>query len=100
MIAALLAAYALTDDGSWHWRAQQTFEWFLGNNDAGLPLYDAATGGCCDGLEPGKLNRNQGAESTLAFLLSLLELRLAEQPIELARSGEAEQPIELARNGD
>jgi glycosyltransferase involved in cell wall biosynthesis len=88
MIAASLAAYALTDDATWHWRAQQTFEWFLGNNDAGLPLYDAATGGCCDGLEPGKINRNQGAESTLAFLLSLLELRLAEQPIELARNGD------------
>jgi len=88
MIAACLAAYTITGDVDWHWRAQRTFEWFLGSNDAGLPLYDPATGGCCDGLERGKLNRNQGAESTLAFLMSLLELRLAEQPIELVRGGD------------
>jgi hypothetical protein len=44
-----------------------------------LPLYDATTGGCRDGLHPDRTNQNQGAESTLAFLQSLLELRLAEQ---------------------
>lgn len=88
MIAACLAAYTITGDTDWHWRAQRTFDWFLGSNDAGLPLYDATTGGCCDGLAPGKINRNQGAESTLAFLMSLLELHMAEQPIELARNGD------------
>ena len=40
-------------------------------NDLGQDVYDSATGGCCDGLQEDRINRNQGAESTLAFLLSL-----------------------------
>jgi len=43
-----------------------------------LPIYDPTTGGCRDGLHPDRANENQGAESTLAFLQALLELRLAE----------------------
>ena len=42
-------------------------------------MYDSATGGCCDGLSPDGVSLNQGAESTLAFLQSLAELRLLEQ---------------------
>ena len=49
----------------------------MGENDLGLPLYDPRTGGCRDGLHPDRVNQNQGSESTLAFLLSLLELRLS-----------------------
>lgn len=81
MVSACLAAYEITNDANWYKQAQQAFEWFMGRNDARLPLYDATTGGCWDGLQPGKVNQNQGAESTLAFLLSLLELRLCEVPI-------------------
>ena len=58
--------------------ARRTFEWFLGRNDLNLPVYDPTTGGCNDGLHPDRMNENQGAESTLAFLQALLELRLAE----------------------
>jgi hypothetical protein len=66
--------------GDRHWtRARQAFEWFLGRNDLNLPLYDPTTGGCRDGLHPDRPNENQGAESTLAFLQSSLELRLDEQ---------------------
>lgn len=81
MVSVCLAAYEITGDANWHKSAQQAFEWFLGRNDAHLPLYDVTTGGCWDGLQPGKVNQNQGAESTLAFLLSLLELQLSEVPI-------------------
>ena len=56
--------------------ATRAFEWFLGENDLGLPLYDPRTGGCRDGLHPDRVNQNQGSESTLAFLMALLELRL------------------------
>jgi glycosyltransferase involved in cell wall biosynthesis len=75
MISASLEAYRLTDDGFWLEEARAAFEWFLGRNDLNLSLYDPTTGGCRDGLHPDRLNENQGAESTLAFLQSLLELR-------------------------
>jgi hypothetical protein len=49
--------------------------WFLGDNDLQIALYDPATGGCRDGLHPDRANENQGAESTLSFLMALLEMR-------------------------
>lgn len=78
MVSACLQAYYLTGDQAWYKEAQRAFEWFLGRNDLGLPLYDPITGGCRDGLHPDRVNQNQGAESTLAFLLALLEMRLSE----------------------
>ncbi len=75
--AAYLEAYRSTRDERWRKEARRAFEWFLGRNDLGLPVYDPNTGGCGDGLHPDRLNNNQGAESTLAFLQTLLELRLA-----------------------
>ena len=72
-----LQAYRSTRDERWRKEARRAFEWFLGRNDLGLPVYDPNTGGCGDGLHPDRLNHNQGAESTLAFLQTLLELRLA-----------------------
>jgi hypothetical protein len=53
---------------------QRAFDWFIGDNDVGAPLYDPKTGGCCDGLEPDGVNRNQGAESTLSYVMALLTL--------------------------
>jgi hypothetical protein len=78
MISACLEAHRVTGKKSWHIEARRAFEWFLGRNDLHLPVYDPTTGGCRDGLHPDRPNENQGAESTLAFLQSLLELRLAE----------------------
>jgi len=49
------------------------FNWFLGDNDLQVALYDRTTGGCRDGLHPDRANENQGAESTLSFLMALLE---------------------------
>ncbi len=78
MVSACLEAYRLTGDKRWRKEARRAFEWFLGRNDLNLPIYDPTTGGCRDGLHPDRANENQGAESTLAFLQALLELRLAE----------------------
>ncbi len=78
MVSACLEANRITGDKRWYGEARRAFEWFLGRNDLHLPLYDPTTGGCRDGLHPDRPNENQGAESTLAFLQSLLELRLAE----------------------
>jgi hypothetical protein len=78
MVSACLAAQTCTGDPRWRLHANLAFDWFLGRNDLHLSLYDAATGGCRDGLHSDRLNQNEGAESTLAFLLALLEIRLAE----------------------
>jgi hypothetical protein len=83
MVSAYLDAYRITGDKKWRKDAQRTFEWFLGRNDLRLPLYDPATGGCRDGLHSDRVNQNQGAESTLAFLMTLLELRLADQVLQI-----------------
>jgi glycosyltransferase involved in cell wall biosynthesis len=81
MVSACLEAYRLTGEKDWRKEARRAFEWFLGRNDLNRPVYDPTTGGCRDGLHPDRPNENQGAESTLAFLQSLLELRLAENLI-------------------
>ena len=78
MVSACLEAHRLTGDKTWQKEVRRAFEWFLGRNDLHLPVYDPTTGGCRDGLHSDRPNENQGAESTLAFLQSLLELRLAE----------------------
>jgi glycosyltransferase involved in cell wall biosynthesis len=78
MISACLEAYRITLDNRWRKEARRAFDWFFGRNDLNLPVYDPTTGGCRDGLHPDRINENQGAESTLAFLQALLELRLAE----------------------
>ena len=76
MVSACLEAYRATSDAWWYERAQRAFEWFLGWNDLGLEPYSANTGGCRDALHVDRVNQNQGAESTLAFLLALAEMRL------------------------
>ena len=78
MVSACLEAYRATSDLWWYEQAQRAFDWFIGWNDLGLELYSSKTGGCRDGLHVDRVNRNQGAESTLAFLLSLAEMRLAQ----------------------
>lgn len=74
-ISACLHAFRLTEEKCWLDEAWCAFRWFLGENDLQVPLYDAVTGGCRDGLHPDRANENQGAESTLSFLMSLLEMR-------------------------
>ena len=74
-ISACLQAFQLTDEKHWLDEARCAFRWFMGQNDLQVPLYDESTGGCRDGLHPDRVNENQGAESTLSFLMSLLEMR-------------------------
>jgi glycosyltransferase involved in cell wall biosynthesis len=74
-VAACMEAYKLTNESRWLEEAQSVFQWFLGKNDLQVPLYDDATGGCRDGLHPDRVNENQGAESTLSFLMALLEMQ-------------------------
>ncbi len=76
-ISACLEVYRLTAENDWLGEAQRVFHWFLGKNDLLAPLYDATTGGCRDGLHPDRINENQGAESTLSFLLALLDMQEA-----------------------
>ena len=73
-VSACLEAYRITKEKTWHDKALNTFQWFLGSNDLGISLYDPVAGGCYDGLHINRVNRNQGAESTLSFLLALTEM--------------------------
>ncbi|MFC1544953.1 glycosyltransferase family 4 protein [Gemmatimonadota bacterium] len=75
MIEACVEAFNITRDKTWIDNAVMCFNWFLGHNDLNLPLYDAKTGGCRDGLMADGINQNEGAESSLAWLLSLMTLQ-------------------------
>ena len=77
-VSACLEAYRATSDPCWYEHAQRAFDWFIGWNDLGLELYSPESGGCRDGLHVDRVNGNQGAESTLAFHLSLAEMRLGQ----------------------
>jgi len=81
MVSACLAAFRITGDPDWSREAKRAFEWFLGRNDLGLPLYDSRSGGCSDGLHRDRISENQGAESTLAFHLALAEMNCAEHSL-------------------
>jgi glycosyltransferase involved in cell wall biosynthesis len=78
-VSACLQAYRATGKGRWRKDAWAAFNWFLGDNDLQIALYDPTTGGCRDGLHPDRANENQGAESTLSFLMALLEMRKLEE---------------------
>jgi glycosyltransferase involved in cell wall biosynthesis len=78
-VSAYLQAYRATGKGRWRKEAWTAFNWFLGDNDLQIALYDTTTGGCRDGLHPDRANENQGAESTLSFLMALLEMRKLEK---------------------
>lgn len=83
MVSASLAAYRVTSDAYWLDQANRAFDWFLGWNDLGLELYAPSTGGCRDALHVDRVNGNQGAESTLAFLLSLAEMQLMQNIVKM-----------------
>ena len=72
MVDACIEAFRVTREKRWLTYAEQAFNWFLGDNDLRTPVYDFTTGGCRDGLHSDRVNENQGAESTLAWLMSLL----------------------------
>ncbi|MEO8463946.1 MAG: glycosyltransferase [Gammaproteobacteria bacterium] len=73
-VLAFRAAYAVTGDRHYLTRMRQAFAWFLGDNRLKTPLYDFVTGGCRDGMGLEHVNQNQGAESTICFLMALLKM--------------------------
>jgi hypothetical protein len=79
MISACLDAHRLTGESQWAEHARCAFDWFLGQNQLNQTLYEVTTGGCRDGLHPDRLNENQGAESTLSFLMALAEMRSSDR---------------------
>lgn len=72
MVLMYHRAYLVTKDKEYLNKLYTSFLWFLGENDLRMSLYDFETKGCCDGFESYGVNRNQGAESSLAYLISHL----------------------------
>ena len=72
MVLMFYQAFMVTGDKNYLDKMFTSFMWFLGENDIRMNLYDFETEGCCDGIERQGVNRNQGAESTLAYLISHL----------------------------
>jgi glycosyltransferase involved in cell wall biosynthesis len=72
LVSALKVAYNTTSDEKYQEKLYQAFSWYLGNNLLGQIVYDQATGGCYDGLGEKEINLNQGAESTVVYLLARL----------------------------
>jgi glycosyltransferase involved in cell wall biosynthesis len=89
LIDACAEAHRCTGKSIWLNHARTIFGWFMGNNDTQSILYDPQTGGCRDGLHASGPNLNQGAESTLAWLISLLLLTDAERGQEMRRAAQA-----------
>jgi len=107
-VMMLKAAYDATEDLRFMKLQRKAFDWFLGENDLHTPLYDFRTKGCCDGLMPGGVNLNQGAESILSFLVSLLAVvenyamldeitraaEVSQESASLPEGGQVQQPAE------
>lgn len=83
MIDACYTAYSLTGENEWIDRLGIAFSWFLGNNDRQEPLCDLTTGACFDGLNSAMINQNQGAESTISWLHSLLNMMKIRQDLKI-----------------
>ena len=79
-LGAYVTAYDITGDPTWQLEAKRALDWFFGANSVGLSLYNIATGGAYDGLHRGRVNENQGAESTLALWLAVLEYQFQDKP--------------------
>lgn len=94
-VSACLDAWRVTGDEVWAREMWRAFRWFLGENDINTPLYDPLTRGCRDGLHPDRANENQGAESTLSFLLALADMHLltAEMRVQQVSSKLDEAPL-------
>lgn len=82
LVQACIDAYNVTGEDLWIREARRCFEWFLGRNDLNLPMYDFITGGCRDGLGSSNVNENQGAESTLSWLISLAAMHILNKQLE------------------
>jgi glycosyltransferase involved in cell wall biosynthesis len=87
-VLAFRSAYAATSERHYMHRMRESFGWFLGENRLAAALYDTTTAGCRDGLGPEHVNLNQGAESTICFLMALIGmLELAGESVETIDTG-------------
>ncbi len=87
MLLMYSKAYEITKKDKYLEHLNTSYQWFLGNNSLHVPLYDRETNGCADGIQENSLNRNQGAESTLAYFISYLAvLNAAEKEYETLNS--------------
>ena len=77
MVQTCLLAYKATKKKAYYSNAVLAFNWFLGKNSLNQMMYDETTGGCFDGLSVNSINLNQGAESTISYLLARLSLEEA-----------------------
>ena len=93
MVLAAEAALAHTASPRYRDVAEQAYAWYLGENDAGIPVAEPATGGCHDGLEHDGVNANMGAESTLMWLTTLEHMR------EIRRAAPVDSQVEVVGGG-
>jgi glycosyltransferase involved in cell wall biosynthesis len=96
-ISACLAAWQVDDRPEWPDGATRAFDWFMGVNDLRIPMVERDTGSCLDGLHPDRPNENRGAESTLSFLLGLVEMRQYQRTVASDRKKPA---IKLTRHNE
>jgi hypothetical protein len=75
MASACASAYSYTHEPRWANAVERAAAWFLGDNDVGVAMFDAQSGGGYDGLEESGVNRNEGAESSMSFVATMLTLR-------------------------
>ena len=79
MVLMLRQAYNITGNKDYLSKLFKSFKWFLGENDLFMTLFNHDTQGCCDGIESYGINQNQGAESTIAYLISYLNVLKAHE---------------------
>lgn len=72
IVSVLKIIYDITKNSHYKELMINAFNWFLGNNLLGQVVYDQETGGCYDGIQKDKINLNQGAESTISYLIARL----------------------------
>jgi hypothetical protein len=73
-ILTLQLFYEVFKEEKYHHLMETAFSWFLGNNHLKQMVYNPATGGCCDGVEESNINLNQGAESTVCYLMARIAI--------------------------
>ncbi|HET9852891.1 MAG TPA: hypothetical protein VFP56_10335 [Candidatus Limnocylindrales bacterium] len=101
LLLAAEAAYAATGDPRYSLAMERCYAWFLGSNDLGRPLAHPKRGACADGLTPKGVNRHEGAESTMAWLVAAERIRAlraaAPRVMVPMRAGRAARPLQPAR---
>ncbi|WP_461632264.1 glycosyltransferase family 4 protein [Labilibaculum euxinus] len=98
MILLFKQAFKLTKNIEYLKKLFTSYMWFHGENDLRIGLYDSETNGCCDGLESYGVNRNQGAESTLAYLISHLTVLQAHKDFNKASFIKKRSPEKISQN--